>query len=97
MNQENEQENQHVKQTKMQQPQLNIDLSQTTEETCESCGHSVFTQAYKMRKLSALLSPTGQESMIPIQVFVCAKCDNMRHKPPFSNSGSVLQRQPICY
>ena len=77
MNQENEQENQHVKQTKMQQPQLNIDLSQTTEETCESCGHSVFTQAYKMRKLSALLSPTGQESMIPIQVFACVKCGHI--------------------
>ena len=27
-----------------------------------------------MRKLSALLSPTGQESMIPIQIFACAKC-----------------------
>jgi len=77
MNQENEQENLNVKQTKMQQPQLNIDLSQTTEETCESCGHSVFTQAYKMRKLSALLSPAGQESMIPIQVFVCAKCGHI--------------------
>jgi predicted nucleic-acid-binding Zn-ribbon protein len=61
----------------MQQPQLNIDLSQTTEETCESCGHSVFTQAYKMRKLSALLSPAGQESMIPIQVFTCAKCGHI--------------------
>ena len=79
MNQENEQENQHVKQTKMQQPQLNIDLSQTTEETCESCDHSVFVQAYKMRKLSALLSPAGQESMIPIQVFVCAKCGHINN------------------
>ena len=56
----------------MQQPQINLDISQTTEETCESCGHSIFIQAYKMRKLSALLSPMGQESMIPIQVFVCA-------------------------
>ena len=44
----------------MQQPQLNIDLSQTTEETCESCENTTFVQAYKMRKLSALLSPTGQ-------------------------------------
>jgi len=77
MNQENEQENLNVKQTNMQQPQLNLDISQTTEETCESCGHSVFVQAYKMRKLSALLSPAGQESMIPIQVFVCAKCGHI--------------------
>ena len=30
-----------------------------------------------MRKLSALLSPTGQEAMIPIQVFACAKCGHI--------------------
>ena len=77
MNQENEQENQPVNQTKMQQPQLNIDLSQTTEETCESCENTTFIQVYKMRKLSALLSPTGQQSMIPIQVFACAKCGHI--------------------
>ena len=57
-----------------QQPQMNIDFSQTTAETCESCGNETFVQVYQMRKLSALLSPTGQEAMIPIQVFACAKC-----------------------
>ena len=77
MNQENEQENLNVNQTNMQQPQLNLDISQTTEETCESCGHSVFTQAYKMRKLSALLSPAGQETMIPVGVFACEKCSHI--------------------
>ena len=57
-----------------EQPGLNIDFSQTTAEVCESCGNDTFTQVYQMRKLSALLSPTGQESMIPIQIFACAKC-----------------------
>ena len=75
--QENEQENLNVKQTKMQQPQLNIDLSQTTEEVCEACEHPVFTQAYKIRKLSALLSPNGQESLIPVQTYACAKCGHI--------------------
>ena len=57
-----------------QQPQMNIDFSQTTPEVCEECENDIFTQVYQMRKLSALLSPTGQETMIPIQVFACAKC-----------------------
>ena len=57
-----------------QQPQMNIDFSQTTAETCEECGNDTFVQVFKMRKLLALLSPTGQESMIPIQIFACAKC-----------------------
>ena len=41
-----------------QQPQMNIDFSQTTAETCEECGNDTFVQVFKMRKLSALLSPT---------------------------------------
>ena len=58
-----------------EQPGLNIDFSQTTAEVCESCGNDTFTQVYQMRKLSALLSPTGQESMIPIQIFVVLNVD----------------------
>ena len=60
-----------------QQPQMNVDFSQTTAEICESCENDTFTQVYKMRKLSALLSPTGQETMVPIQVFACAKCGHI--------------------
>tara|TARA_Y100001938_G_C7730420_1_gene254335 strand:+ start:268 stop:504 length:237 start_codon:yes stop_codon:yes gene_type:complete len=57
-----------------EQPGLKVDLSQTTAEVCGKCGHDVFTPAFKMRKLSALLSPSGQETMVPIQVFACNKC-----------------------
>ena len=57
-----------------QQMQMNIDFEQTTPVVCDECGHDVFTQVLKMRKVSALLSPTGQETMIPIQAFACEKC-----------------------
>ena len=60
-----------------EQPGLNVDFSQTTEEICESCENDTFTQVYQMRKLSALLSPTGVPTMIPIQVFACTKCGNI--------------------
>ena len=60
-----------------EQPGLNIDLSQTTAETCGECGNETFVQVYQMRKLSALLSPTGKPTMIPIQVFACAKCGHI--------------------
>ena len=59
------------------QPGLNIDFKQTTPVVCNECGHDVFTQVMKMRKLSALLSPTGQETMIPIQAFACVKCGHI--------------------
>ena len=60
-----------------QQPQMNIDFSQTTAEVCEKCENDTFIQVYQMRKLSALLSPTGTEAKIPIQVFACAKCNHI--------------------
>ena len=60
-----------------QQPQMNIDFSQTTAEVCEKCGNDTFHHIFKIRKLSALLSPTGQETMVPIQVFACVKCNHI--------------------
>ena len=60
-----------------QQPQMNIDFSQTTAEVCESCENETFTQVYKIRKLSALLAPSGQATMIPMQVFSCVKCNHI--------------------
>ena len=60
-----------------EQPGLNVDFSQTSAEVCEACGNDTFIQVFKMRKLSALLSPTGQETMIPIQIFACAKCGHV--------------------
>ena len=60
-----------------QQPKMKVDFSQTTAEVCEKCENDTFQQVYRMRKLSALLSPAGQETMIPIQVFACAKCGHI--------------------
>ena len=60
-----------------QQPQMQVDMSQTTAEICEKCENDTFTQVYKIRKLSALLSPAGKTSMIPMQVFSCAKCNHI--------------------
>ena len=60
-----------------QQPQMNIDMNQTTAEVCEKCENDTFVQVFKMRRLSALLSPAGKESMIPIQAFACALCGHV--------------------
>ena len=60
-----------------EQPGLNVDFSQTTAGTCESCGNDTFIPAFKMRKLSALLAPAGKETMIPINVFACNKCGHI--------------------
>ena len=59
------------------QMQQTIDVSQTTPVKCESCENQTFKQTLLVRKLSALVSPSGQETVIPIGVFACEKCGHV--------------------
>ena len=59
------------------QTQQTIDMSQTTTVKCEKCENSTFKQTLLIRKLSALVSPNGQETVIPIAVFACEKCGHV--------------------
>tara|TARA_R110001592_G_scaffold41476_1_gene135310 strand:+ start:77 stop:322 length:246 start_codon:yes stop_codon:yes gene_type:complete len=59
------------------QQQMNIDFSQTTAEVCDKCGNDTFSEVFKMRSLSPLLSPTGEKGIIPINLFACAKCGHV--------------------
>lgn len=59
--------------TPPQQP--NIDLKNTVPITCEECGNDTFREVMMLRTVSALLSPTGQESIVPLQgLLACDKC-----------------------
>ncbi|MBC8306895.1 MAG: hypothetical protein H8E55_65445 [Pelagibacterales bacterium] len=60
-----------------QQPQMNVDFSQTTGLTCDECENETFTQVFYIRKLSALLSPSGEESLIPVPTFQCSSCNHV--------------------
>ena len=53
---------------------LQIDISKTDTITCENCGNASFIQAFFLKKVSALVSPTGKEAIIPMQVFSCGNC-----------------------
>ena len=50
---------------------LQIDISKTDTITCENCGNASFIQAFFLKKVSALVSPTGKEAVIRIQVISC--------------------------
>jgi uncharacterized Zn finger protein len=65
----------------MNQPQnLNISLDQTSEVKCESCGHSFMKEVLMMRKVSGILTGTGQPSYIPIPLFACDKCGHVNQE-----------------
>ena len=64
----------HPKGMPQRQEGLQIDLSKTDTIVCEECGNASFIQAFFLKKVSALVSPTGKEALIPIQVFSCGNC-----------------------
>ena len=62
------------------QQQMNIDISQTSEMKCDKCENPTFKQTMMLRKMSAIVSPNGQETIIPVGVFACEKCGNVNEE-----------------
>ena len=62
------------------QQQVQVDLNDAETMKCEDCGNSVFIPAFFLKRLSPLVSPTGQEALIPIQVYSCGNCGKVPEK-----------------
>jgi hypothetical protein len=65
---------------KKQQANVQLDLSQAETILCEKCSNGLFIQSFFLKKLSALVSPTGQEAVIPVQVYSCGNCGHINQK-----------------
>jgi len=61
----------------MPQKQVQIDISKADTITCDDCGNASFIQAFFLKKISALMSPTGKEAVVPMQVFSCGNCGSI--------------------
>jgi hypothetical protein len=69
----------------LQQPRLTQqDVMNATTILCEECGNKTFSPVFVIKHISALLSPTGQETNVPMQTFACSKCShvNTEFMPP---------------
>ena len=62
------------------QTQMNVNFSQTTPIKCDKCGNTTFKQTMMLRRVSRLISPTGQEAIIPVAVFACEKCNHVNEE-----------------
>jgi uncharacterized Zn finger protein len=56
------------------QPRVNVNPNDLTDIVCPDCGDLNFKQVVRMKKLSALLSPDGQEQVVSIPIFICNEC-----------------------
>ena len=69
------------------QTQQTVDISQTNPVKCEKCENQTFKQTMLLRKLSALVSPNGQETLIPVAAFACEKCGHVNSE--FSDISAI--------
>ena len=74
----------------IKKPQANVKVDLREAETikCDDCGNYLFITSHILKRLSALLSPTGEEALIPVQVYSCGDCGKV---PPKLLEGSGLE------
>jgi len=54
-----------------QQPHINI--KDTRDVSCE-CGNLIFMPGYRFKKLSKIMTGNAQDSIIPIEMYLCTQC-----------------------
>ena len=54
-----------------------VDWKNAVDVKCAKCDHSTFVMAHEIKKLSPLVSPTGEQLILPMGVFACQKCGHI--------------------
>ena len=75
-----------------QQPQteVQVDLKKADTIKCDDCGNYLFITAHVIKRISPILSPTGQEALVPVQVYSCGNCGKV---PKMFLEGSGLDEE----
>jgi len=57
-------------------PTAEMKINPTTldDVTCDKCGNFTFVKVVLMKRMPALISPTGVEAFMPMDVFCCNAC-----------------------
>jgi predicted nucleic acid-binding Zn ribbon protein len=63
--------------TNQPKQKIQLDINQTTNVTCSACNGMFFEPVLMFKKVSALLSPTGKEAILPIESYACKNCGNI--------------------
>ena len=63
-----------------QQQQIRVNLKDAEDVKCDECENVYFSPVAGMKPLSALVSPTGKEVLVPVQTFQCVKCGHVNEE-----------------
>ncbi len=50
-----------------------VSLNDARDMVCE-CGNKVFMPGYRFKKLSKIMTGNAQDSIIPIEMYLCTQC-----------------------
>tara|TARA_B100001167_G_C16516417_1_gene188043 strand:+ start:63 stop:374 length:312 start_codon:yes stop_codon:yes gene_type:complete len=56
------------------QREVQVDLTKADTIMCDDCGNYLFITSHVIKRISAIISPTGQEAIVPVQVYSCGSC-----------------------
>ncbi len=59
---------------------INIDLNNVDNIKCDECDNESFVPVFIIKHISALISPTGQETLVPVQLFKCSNCGHINER-----------------
>ena len=74
--------------------QVKVDLTQAETLKCEYCENYLFISSTIIKRLSAIVSPTGEETLIPIDVYSCGNCGRVP-KSMLKGSGVVEEEKKV--
>ena len=60
--------------------QINIKMEDLKDIVCEHCGGKYFRQVQGFKRLSALISPSGKEEIVPVPTFRCDDCGHINEE-----------------
>ena len=67
-------------QEQQQQQQMSIDLKDAEDIKCDECESLYFTPVVRIKRISPIVSPSGEEMLAPIQLFQCSSCNHVNNQ-----------------
>ena len=56
---------------------INVKLEDLKDIVCENCECKYFRPVQAFKRLSALISPSGKEQIVPVPVYRCDECGHI--------------------
>tara|TARA_R110002074_G_scaffold64307_1_gene153616 strand:+ start:1224 stop:1445 length:222 start_codon:yes stop_codon:yes gene_type:complete len=60
-----------------QEQQINVNLKDAEDIKCGECENLYFIPVVRVKRISPLMSPSGEEMLAPIQTFQCSSCGHV--------------------